>query len=178
MPRALKVYRTAIGFHDAYVAAPSQKAALAAWGTEKDLFARGAAEVVTDQALTKVPLAKAGEVIRVVRGSAAEHVKALGKVARPKAKSPQPPEPGPRDARPQRPPKPSQEAVRLAEQNLHASATRAAEQLADLAEREKSLTAERSRLERELSAEQLRHDARLQQAEKAYADALADWSRK
>lgn len=34
MPRKqkLKVYRTPIGFHDAYVAAPSQKAALKAWG--------------------------------------------------------------------------------------------------------------------------------------------------
>jgi len=30
MPRALKVFRTAIGFHDAYVAAPTMKAALAA----------------------------------------------------------------------------------------------------------------------------------------------------
>jgi hypothetical protein len=40
----LKVYRTAAGFHDAYVAAPSQKAALAAWGSDHDLFARGGAE--------------------------------------------------------------------------------------------------------------------------------------
>lgn len=32
--RKLKVYRTPIGFHDAYVAAPSQKAALEAWGVE------------------------------------------------------------------------------------------------------------------------------------------------
>ena len=28
----LKVFRTSIGFHDAYVAAPSRKAALEAWG--------------------------------------------------------------------------------------------------------------------------------------------------
>lgn len=34
----LKVYRTPIGFHDTYVAAPSQKAALAAWGSGHDLF--------------------------------------------------------------------------------------------------------------------------------------------
>ena len=33
MPK-LKVYRTPIGFHDAYVAAPSQKAALDAWGSD------------------------------------------------------------------------------------------------------------------------------------------------
>jgi hypothetical protein len=30
MPRKLKVFRTPIGFHDAYVAAPSRKAALEA----------------------------------------------------------------------------------------------------------------------------------------------------
>ena len=32
MARALKTFRTAIGFHDAYGAAPSRKAALKAWG--------------------------------------------------------------------------------------------------------------------------------------------------
>ena len=44
--RRLKVFRTAIGFHDAYVAAPSRKAALEAWGTDKDLFARGVARLL------------------------------------------------------------------------------------------------------------------------------------
>ena len=37
--RKLQVFRTAIGFDDALVAAPSRKAALTAWGAEKDLFA-------------------------------------------------------------------------------------------------------------------------------------------
>ncbi|MCP2775198.1 hypothetical protein, partial [Salmonella enterica] len=57
MPRAakLKVYRTPIGFHDAYVAAPSQKAALQAWGSDADLFARGVAEQVADPALMEEP---------------------------------------------------------------------------------------------------------------------------
>lgn len=31
----LRLYQTALGFHDAYVAAPSKKAALEAWGTKK-----------------------------------------------------------------------------------------------------------------------------------------------
>ncbi len=73
----LKVYRTPIGFHDAYVAAPSQKAALRAWGSDRDLFARGVAEVVTDPALTAEPLARPGEVIRRSRGTAAEQIAAL-----------------------------------------------------------------------------------------------------
>src|SRR3546814_12633677 len=66
-----------IGFHDAYVAAPSQKAALEAWGADANLFARGVAEVVTDPALTAEPLAHPGTVIKRPRGSMAEHLAAL-----------------------------------------------------------------------------------------------------
>ena len=51
MARKLKVYRTPIGFHDAFVAAPSQKTALKSWGADVDLFAYGAAEVVSDEGL-------------------------------------------------------------------------------------------------------------------------------
>ena len=76
----LKVFRIPIGFHDAYVAAPSQKAALEAWGSDSNLFAAGAAELVTDAALTRVPLERPGEVIKVLRGSRAEQVAALGEV--------------------------------------------------------------------------------------------------
>lgn len=75
----LKVYRTPIGFHDAYIAAPSQKAALAAWGADANLFARGVAEIVTDPKLTKEPLDKPGEIIRKARGTEAEHFASLPK---------------------------------------------------------------------------------------------------
>jgi hypothetical protein len=85
MARKLKVYRTPIGFHDAYVAAPNQKAALKAWGADADLFARGVAELVTDESLTREPLENPGEVIRRRRGSDAENMAAL-----PKAKKPAP----------------------------------------------------------------------------------------
>lgn len=68
MARKLKVYRTPIGFHDAYVAAPSQKEALKAWGSEVDLFARGVAEQVRDEALMRAPLATPGAVIKRPRG--------------------------------------------------------------------------------------------------------------
>ena len=77
--RKLKVFRTPIGFHDAYVAAPSMKAALAAWGADSNLFAQGIAEAVTDPKLMKEPLANPGEVIRRARGSAGEHLKAVTK---------------------------------------------------------------------------------------------------
>jgi hypothetical protein len=88
MPRKLKVFRTATGFHDAYVAAPSRKAALEAWGSDKDLFARGMAEEVTEPALTREPLEHPGEVIRLSRGDLASQLKALGR--RPKTKEAKP----------------------------------------------------------------------------------------
>ena len=70
----LKVFRTTIGFHDAYVAAPSRAAALRAWGASTDLFAMGAAEEVIEPALMKAPLAHAGSIIKQSRGSTAEHM--------------------------------------------------------------------------------------------------------
>ena len=83
----LKVFRTPIGFHDAYVAAPSQKAALEAWGADGNLFAQGIAEQVTDPKLMDEPLASPGEVIKRVRGSTDEHFAALDRTARkPKSK--------------------------------------------------------------------------------------------
>lgn len=94
MPRQqnLKVYRTPIGFHYAYVAAPSQKAALPAWGSDSDLFAQKIVEQVTDPELMKEPLAKPGEIIRKLRGTADEQVEALGRgVARKAAKLLAPP---------------------------------------------------------------------------------------
>ena len=77
----LKVFRTPIGFHDAYVAAPSQKAALEAWGSDADLFARGIAELVVDRDLIQEPLEHPGKIIRRSRGSTAEQIAALPKNA-------------------------------------------------------------------------------------------------
>ena len=88
MPKAkrkptLKVFRTPIGFHDAYVAAPSQSAALEAWGADANLFARGEAEEVTEPKLAKAPLERPGEVVKVLRGTRAQQLAALGKKGRP-----------------------------------------------------------------------------------------------
>ena len=77
--RPLKVFRTSAGFQDAYVAATSRKAALEAWGARTDLFASGIAEQVTDPKLTKAALAEPGKVIRLSKGTAAQHLAAAGK---------------------------------------------------------------------------------------------------
>jgi hypothetical protein len=77
MARTLKVFRTSTGFYDAYVATSSRAAALRAWGSDHDLFARGVAEQVEDPQLMAEPLARPGVVIRKSRGSLAEQLAAL-----------------------------------------------------------------------------------------------------
>nr|MBA3810869.1 cell envelope biogenesis protein TolA [Caulobacteraceae bacterium] len=46
--RKLKVFQAQFGFHDSVVAAPSQAAALRAWGTHQNLFADGQARIAND----------------------------------------------------------------------------------------------------------------------------------
>ena len=164
----LKVFRTPIGFHDAYVAAPSQKAALEAWGSVSNLFASGAAEQVTEPELIAVPLARPGEVIKVLRGSKAEQVAALGAAGKKPARKA-----APAKAK-AKPPKPSRAAIEEAEEELAAVRRRHSKDLTaierelaeverrrrdlerrqrrELGEVEENVERERSRYERELKA--------------------------
>src|SRR5262249_9562433 len=64
MPPKLKVYRTHIGFDDLIIAAPSQKAALEAWGASPHLFAQGFAAITDEPDLVKAALASPGVVLR------------------------------------------------------------------------------------------------------------------
>lgn len=164
--RALKVYRTPIGFHDAYVAAPSQKAALKAWGASADLFARGAAEVVSDAALTAAPLAAPGVVVRLARGTADEHMAAL-------------PVDAPRAAKPERAtvstPRPSRAALDATERAIASARERQRAQDDALAEREAAVARER-RDARRAHADQLaklEHDR--EEAKARYDDAVTHW---
>lgn len=179
MPRKLKVYRTAVGFRDAYVAAPSRAAALRAWGTEKDLFVRGAAEEVSDDELAADPLSKPGEVVYRTRGGLAEQVAALGKLPRNKPPAREPEEEAKRPAarakakRPQ--PRPSRSKLDAAETAIKElqDAQNAAE--AEMRERERALASERTAMEDRFAkkAEALR--AKAQQARAAYEEALRRW---
>jgi hypothetical protein len=67
--RKLKTYRTSIGFFDIAVAAPSMKAALAAWGSNSNLFHQGFAREVTDPQVIAATLKKPGVVLRRPVGS-------------------------------------------------------------------------------------------------------------
>jgi len=169
MARALKVFRTAAGFHDAYVAAPSRKAALQAWGADVDLFARGIAEQVTDPKLTAAPLKKPGEVVMISRGGLADQLKAIGPG---KKKAPAKAErPAPMPAKP-----PSRAKLDKAEAALEAAQRKQAVEMqkfeADLAKLQKKIDV--------LAAKQQREVAKLKQrrkdAEADYRDALDAWS--
>jgi len=170
----LKVYRMAIGFHDAYVAAPSQKAAIEAWGSDKDAFARGRAELVDDPALMQAPLAAPGTIVKRLRGTAEEQIAALGemparKVGAEKAEMPKP------KREPKPVPRPSRAALDEAEQALATAETEQAEARRELAEREATLAREREALGREQALERARLEARRDKADAAYEAAMRRW---
>ena len=180
MPRKLKVFRTTTGFHDAYVAAPSQKAALEAWGADANLFARGVAEQVTDPKLMAGALERPGEVIKLSRGDLSAQLKALGPRKKAKSKrkteTEQPAKASkPRKAAMPKPP-PKRDKVDQAEAALKAARQRHS------AEADK-LEAERDAIERKLEALRAKQDkeaARLErnrdEAREAYREALERWS--
>ena len=60
MPRTMKVYQAQIGFYDLIVAAPSQAAALRAWGIHLNMFADESARVATDEKAIKAAPAQPG----------------------------------------------------------------------------------------------------------------------
>lgn len=164
----LKVFRTAAGFHDAYVAAPSRKAALAAWGADKDLFARGMAEEVTDPALTEAPLAAPGEVVKVSRGGRAEQLAALPE-ERPKKENLR------TRIEPTPTPKPSRAKLDAAEAALAQAEARHEHERAALAEKEAALQRRKRELSREQAAEISRLARTRDDADVTYRTALKNW---
>ncbi|MDF2494335.1 hypothetical protein [Sphingomonas sp.] len=196
----LKVYRTPAGFHDAYVAAPSQKAALAAWGSSANLFARGLAEQVTDPALIAAPLDRPGEVIRVARTMAdatdlppvkrraskdegrdggrdesSDQASGTRKAApsakaKPKAKNKPKAKPAPKPK-----PKPSRAALDKAEAAIEAAEARHKAQRDALRREEQALAARRRALEKEQAEERTRLDRARLAARGDYEDALDAW---
>jgi hypothetical protein len=174
--RRLKVFRTAIGFHDAYVAAPSRKAALDAWGARNDLFAIGSAELVTDPDLTAEPLAAPGKVIRRVRGSLEDQLTALP-AAPARKRPPQPSEPAkPQPKAKAKPrPRPSRAKLDAAEAAMRDHETRAEAELAELRKQEEELQRQRKTLERKHEAASRKLEDRLARARESYEDAMARW---
>lgn len=161
----LKVFRTPAGFHDAYVAAPSQKAALAAWGSDANLFARGLAEQVTDPELMREPLAHPGDVIRVAR-TMADALPTAAKASRRKTAP---------ATRPKTAPKPSRAALDKAEAALEAAEARQAEERAALKREEQALATKRRALDKTQAEERTRLDRARIKARDDYEAAVERW---
>lgn len=175
MARKLKVFRTPTGFHDAYVAAPSRKAALEAWGADVDLFARGAAEEVSDPDFMGEALSRPGEVIRKLRGTKEEHLAALPDAAKGRVKAAgTADQPASRKRKTQfkaKPkPRPSREELDAAEQALDEAEHRYEAARRDLTNREAALRAERQAIEAE-------HERERKQLEKARRDLESEYKR-
>ena len=182
----LKVFRTAIGFHDAYVAAPSRQAALVAWGADSDLFAAGMAELVSDPALTAGPLASPGAVIRRARGTAAEHVTAVeenpgrtsgsrsGSGAKPSGRRTQSGRPRAKVAK-KTAPRPSRAKLDLAEEMLAAAEKKYKTVLREIDVLQAALDRQRRDVERRHEAERGRAANNRDQAKGTYERAMRAW---
>ena len=171
----LKVFVTPIGFHDAYVAAPSQKAALEAWGADSNIFAQGIAEQVTDPKLMEEPLANPGKVIKRVRGSADEHFAELDRAA-PRKKAAKEsgkvvalkPKSKPR-------PRPKRDELDAAEEALEKAEKKQRKKLREIDDELQSLERKRRDLQRKHEAERDRLSGKAEQARANYEQAMREW---
>ena len=168
------MFRTPIGFHDAYVAAPSMKAALEAWGSSTNLFTQGAAELITDPKLTKAPLARPGEVVRVPRGSEGEHFKALAGGEKVKKEGPSP-RPSPARRRGEK--RPSSGAVERAEAALAKAEARHRDALERLRAEAAAIDKRRREVERKYRGERERLSKALDEAREKHRAAMEEWAR-
>jgi hypothetical protein len=69
MARKLKTYQTSLGFFDLAISAPSMKAALEAWGADRNLFHQGAAKESQDPDVIAATMKRPGVVLRRPVGS-------------------------------------------------------------------------------------------------------------
>lgn len=159
--RRLKVFQARLGFYDTVVAAPSQAAALRAWGVHQNLFADGLARVTDDEQATNAALASPEIPLKRAVGSsdpfslepALPQVPKKPKSSRPKAPATPKAEQQPPKSRADRTPLDAAEAA-----------------LRELDDRRKREEADLGRRMDELKAEQL-------QAQEAYVHARKDAAR-
>jgi colicin import membrane protein len=165
----LKVFAAPQGFYETVVAAPSQKAALEAWGTHQNLFESGMASVTTDAKAVEAALARPGEVLSRPAGSK-DPFKPVGQAAPPKPPK-APPKPKVAKAAAAKPtprPKPPADRGPLADAEQVLKAAEAA-RIREIA----ALQREREELERRIAQTERRLDAEVARAEKARARAEA-----
>jgi hypothetical protein len=170
----LKVFVTPIGFHDAYVAAPSQKAALEAWGADSNIFAQGIAEQVTDPTLMEGPLASPGKVIKRVRASADEHFAELDRAA-PKKKAKDSGKVVALKPKSKSRPKPKRDELEAAEKALEKAEKKQRKKLREIDDGLQALERKRRDLQRKHEAERDWLSEKAEQARSSYERAMRDW---
>ena len=84
MPRALKVFKTHLGFYDLIVAAPSMKAAAEAWQVHPRIFTQGFAAQTNEPDAVKAALEHPGMVLRRPHGQTGEYKAQADRPAPPK----------------------------------------------------------------------------------------------
>ena len=184
----LKVFCTPAGFYDAYVAAPSQKAALTAWGSKHDLFARGLAERVDDPELMREALDRPGVVIRRLRGSAEQQMASLPKTrggtkrsATSKTERAEKKQ-RPRNTRPpvgntsKIRPRPDRADLIEAERSVRETRKKHAEEKKALEKRKRELEREIRKQEQRHATEERKAQRRAQNLRSQYEAALRDWN--
>lgn len=176
----LKVFRTPIGFHDAYVAAPSRKAALEAWGAGTDLFSAKIAEEVGDHSgdAASEALANPGDIIRAARSAADEaEITPSARSGRTEKKERDGPRIKPGVTKKEKPkPRPSRAAVEKAETALARLEGKQAGELAELETEEVRLANRRRALEKKQRQALEEAKAKLHEAERSYRKAMKDWA--
>lgn len=157
MARQLKVFSTPAGFVNAVVAAPSQKAALEAWGIRENVFANGSATVVTDPELIAQALATPGRIVRVPIGSEEAILKGAKAPARgPSAPAAKPKATAKSSAKAEKtppPPPPDRGPLTAAEAAVAAAEAHKSEELDRLDQEFRDLQERRSRREAALERE-------------------------
>ena len=143
----LKVFAAPLGFYETVVAAPSRKAALAAWGARQDLFGQGVAVLAEDPGGIEAALAAPGVVLRRPVGSqgAFEHDADLGGLRLPAGKTKGKSKAKAAQGKPAQPP-PDRSALTAAEAALSALDAGFQRAQQDMADRREALDAEAAAL--------------------------------
>lgn len=156
--RPLKVFQAHLGFYDTVVAAPSQKAALEAWGAGRDEFAKGFATATRDPAAIEQALAHPGKVLKRPFGSKGDYKPDAEPVPIPKLTSRQQKASGAAARQ-----KKSREAAerKEAERELKTAQQEEIRQLTELKKREAALAREKAAAHRKTQQRIARAKARL-----------------
>lgn len=166
----LKVFMTQIGFHNWLVAAPSQKAALAAWDVRENLFAMGSAQIVNDPECIDLAMNTPGVPVPVdAKHALAKATRVLRlddhPARRKKAAVPAPP-PAPKvDARKRKADRAKLEKAEAALADFHKRSVR---ERAAIIRAQKALDVKAEALEVDLAAEEEELEAALEAAREAF----------